>query len=106
MGPSFNEGKNANLCCRSRLNQAERAKTNSGTIFSGMEGAMNTISLHLAVQSQRNSRWNEVKRQIREWWHFARSRYELESLDERCLHDIGMSRCTADFEACKPFWMA
>jgi uncharacterized protein YjiS (DUF1127 family) len=30
----------------------------------------------------------------------------LESLDDRCLQDIGMSRCTADFEASKPFWMA
>jgi uncharacterized protein YjiS (DUF1127 family) len=82
-------------------------KQNPRTIFSEMEGAMNTISLHLAVQSDRNLRWNEVKRQkIREWWHFDRSRYELESLDDRCLHDIGMSRCTADFEASKPFWMA
>jgi hypothetical protein len=36
----------------------------------------------------------------------ARSRYELESLDDRCLQDMGMSRCTADFEAAKPFWMA
>jgi uncharacterized protein YjiS (DUF1127 family) len=70
-----------------------------------MEGAMNTISLHLAVHSQCNSRWNEIKRQIAEWWHCARSRHELESLDERCLHEIGMSRCTADFEASKPFWM-
>jgi uncharacterized protein YjiS (DUF1127 family) len=74
-------------------------------MFSGMEGAMNTISLHLAVHSQCNSRWNEIKRQIIEWWHCARSRHELESLDERCLHDIWMSRCTADFEASKPFWM-
>jgi uncharacterized protein YjiS (DUF1127 family) len=75
-------------------------------MFPGVEDAMSTISLHLAVQSNRNSRWNEVKRQIREWWHFARSRHELESHDDRCLHDIGMSRCTADFEASKPFWMA
>jgi uncharacterized protein YjiS (DUF1127 family) len=73
--------------------------------FSGMEGAMNTISLHLAVHSHRNTRWNEVNRRLAEWWHFARSRYELEGLDDRCLRDIGMSRCTADFEASKPFWM-
>jgi uncharacterized protein YjiS (DUF1127 family) len=70
-----------------------------------MEGAMNTINLHLAVHSHCNSRWIEIKRQITEWWHCARSRHELESLDERCLHDIGVSRCTADFEASKPFWM-
>jgi uncharacterized protein YjiS (DUF1127 family) len=70
-----------------------------------MESAMNTISLHLAVRSHRNIRWNEVNRRLAEWWHIACSRYELESLDDRSLHDIGMSRCTADFEAAKPFWM-
>ena len=75
-------------------------------MFPGVEGAMNTISLHLGVQSNRNSRWHDAKRQIRQWWHFARTRHELESLDDRCLHDKGMSRCTADFEASKPFWMA
>jgi uncharacterized protein YjiS (DUF1127 family) len=72
-----------------------------------MEDVMNTISLdHLTVQSQRISRWKEAKRRMIEWRHFARSRYELESLDDRCLRDIGMSRCTADFEASKPFWIA
>jgi uncharacterized protein YjiS (DUF1127 family) len=71
-----------------------------------MESAMNTISLHLTVQPHRGLRWSDVKQQVTEWWHFARSRYELESLDDRCLQDMGMSRCTADFEAAKPFWMA
>ena len=66
---------------------------------------MDTIGLRLIVQFHRNWRWNEMKPQITEWWHCARSRHELESLDERCLHDIGMSRCTADFEVSKPFWM-
>jgi uncharacterized protein YjiS (DUF1127 family) len=73
--------------------------------FSGTESAMNTISLHLAVHSHRNTRWNEVNRRLAEWWHFFRSRYALEGLDDRCLQDIGMSRCTADFEASKPFWI-
>ena len=75
-------------------------------MLAGMESAMNTISLHLTVQHQRGFRWSNVKQQITGWWHFARSRYELESLDDRCLQDIGMTRCTADFEAAKPFWMA
>jgi uncharacterized protein YjiS (DUF1127 family) len=70
-----------------------------------MESAMNTISVHLVVHSHRNTRWKEINRRIAEWWHFTRSRYELESLDDRCLNYIGMSRCTADFEASKPFWM-
>lgn len=34
-------------------------------------------------------------------WHFrARSRRELEGLDDRLLRDIGVDRC----EARKPFW--
>ena len=74
-------------------------------IYYELENAMDTISLCLIVQSHRNSRWNEMKRQIAEWWRCARSRLELESLDDRCLHDIGMSRCTADFKVPKPFWM-
>jgi uncharacterized protein YjiS (DUF1127 family) len=64
---------------------------------------MKTISLHLAVHVHCNSRRNEIKRQFTEWWYCAHSRHELESLDERCLHDIGMSRCAADFEASKPY---
>jgi uncharacterized protein YjiS (DUF1127 family) len=66
---------------------------------------MKTISLHLTVQGHRGLRWSDVKRQVAEWWNLARSRYDLESLDDRCLRDIGMSRCTADFESAKPFWM-
>jgi uncharacterized protein YjiS (DUF1127 family) len=102
----FNDGNPPTCAAHHVLIRLNGLRERQGRYSPGMEGAMNTISLHLAVQSNRNSRWNEVKRQITEWWHFARSRYELESLDDRCLHDIGMSRCTADFEASKPFWMA
>jgi uncharacterized protein YjiS (DUF1127 family) len=66
---------------------------------------MNTISLHLTVQPHREFRSSDVKQQVTEWRHFARSRYELRSLDDRCLQGIGVSRCSADFEAAKPFWM-
>ena len=66
---------------------------------------MITMSLDLAVQPNRHLRWTEVKQRVTEWWYSARSRYELQSLDDRCLQDIGMSRCTADFESTKPFWM-
>ena len=66
---------------------------------------MKTISLPLTVHSNRGLRWSDVKRQVAAWWNLARSRYDLESLDDRCLQDIGMSRCTADFESAKPFWM-
>jgi uncharacterized protein YjiS (DUF1127 family) len=40
-----------------------------------------------------------------DWRHNIQSRIELESLDDRSLQDIGLTRCTADFEAAKPFWM-
>jgi uncharacterized protein YjiS (DUF1127 family) len=66
---------------------------------------MSTVSLHLTVHSHCNLRWSKMKRQVTEWWHYARSRQELQSLDDRSLRDIGISRCTADFEAGKPFWM-
>lgn len=67
---------------------------------------MNTISLHLTAHPQRDQHWSEFKQQVKEWWHCARSRHELQCLDDKCLQDIGVSRCTADFEAAKPFWMA
>jgi len=47
-----------------------------------------------------------LKQHLVEWRHRARSRKELMSLNDRCLQDIGISRCTANFEASKPFWMA
>jgi uncharacterized protein YjiS (DUF1127 family) len=71
-----------------------------------MEGAMNTISLHLTVHAHGGWRLSQVIRQASDWWNSARSRYELQNLDDRCLQDIGMSRCSADFEAAKPFCMA
>jgi uncharacterized protein YjiS (DUF1127 family) len=38
------------------------------------------------------------------WWHRVRSRYELESLSERDLADMGMTRIDAFNEIQKPFW--
>ena len=39
-----------------------------------------------------------------EWWHRIVSRYELESLSERDLADMGMTRVDAFNEIQKPFW--
>ena len=39
-----------------------------------------------------------------EWWHRIMSRYELESLSERDLADMGISRIDAFNEIQKPFW--
>jgi len=71
---------------------------------------MSTMRLDLTIQSLGRS-WSRVqvsavKRQLTGWRHNIRSRAELESLDDRSLQDIGLTRCTADFEAAKPFWVA
>jgi uncharacterized protein YjiS (DUF1127 family) len=39
------------------------------------------------------------------WWRQVRSRYELESLDDAILRDIGLSRRVERIEQSKPFWM-
>jgi len=67
---------------------------------------MSTMSLDLTKRSCSGLQWRDVKRQLTDWWHAARSRAELESLDDKSLQDIGLTRCTADFEAAKPFWIA
>jgi uncharacterized protein YjiS (DUF1127 family) len=66
---------------------------------------MNTLSLSLTVQSRQGLRWSDVKRRLIVWWQYSRSRSELEGLSDTSLQDIGVSRCTAEFEAAKPFWM-
>jgi uncharacterized protein YjiS (DUF1127 family) len=72
-----------------------------------MEEAMSTTTLDLiTVHPHRRLRWSQVKQCLVEWRHRARSRRELMTLNDRCLQDIGISRCTVDFEASKPFWMA
>ena len=70
-----------------------------------LEGAMRTMSLHIAGR-QRRLRWNQVKKGLIEWQHRARSRRDLMNLSDVELRDIGITRCTAGYEASKPFWMA
>jgi uncharacterized protein YjiS (DUF1127 family) len=45
-----------------------------------------------------------LKQKLVKWRSRACSRNELMSLSDRCLQDIGISRCTSDIEATKPFW--
>jgi uncharacterized protein YjiS (DUF1127 family) len=66
---------------------------------------MNTLSLGLTVHSRQGLRWSDVKHRLIMWWQYSRSRSELEGLSDTSLQDIGISRCTAEFEAAKPFWM-
>jgi uncharacterized protein YjiS (DUF1127 family) len=39
-----------------------------------------------------------------EWRRLARQRRDLASLDDRALHDIGISRADVFAETTKPFW--
>jgi len=65
---------------------------------------MSTINLDV-MNGHRQRVWRQVQHGFAEWRRRARSRGELMSLSDRTLQDIGISRCTARFEACKPFWM-
>ncbi len=68
---------------------------------------MSAIGLdQITVHPRSQLRWSQVTQYLVEWRHGARSREELMSLNDRFLQDIGISRCTANFEASKPFWMA
>lgn len=52
------------------------------------------------------TRWNQLTHSLGEWRRRVRSRDELRGLSDHSLHDIGLSRCDAEFEAAKRFWMA
>jgi uncharacterized protein YjiS (DUF1127 family) len=66
---------------------------------------MSVMSLSKTV-TYRLSGWSKLESLVREWWHRVRSRYELESLSERDLADMGMTRIDAFNEIQKPFWQA
>jgi len=70
---------------------------------------MNTTNWNLrnlTVQTHSGLRWSDVDQRLKDWWHGIVSRSELESLDDRCLQDIGILRGTMNLEAVKPFWMS
>lgn len=43
---------------------------------------------------------------LAQWQARARERHELATLDERALHDIGLTRGDIESETAKPFWRA
>jgi uncharacterized protein YjiS (DUF1127 family) len=68
---------------------------------------MRTMSLDITgLRSRHGLRWSQVKQGLAVWRHRVYSRGELMNLSDSSLRDIGLSRCSADFEASKPFWMA
>jgi uncharacterized protein YjiS (DUF1127 family) len=69
------------------------------------EQAMAVISLNrIAAPSCRLRGLSKLEALFCEWWHRVISRYELESLSERDLADMGMTRIDAFNEMQKPFW--
>ncbi len=65
---------------------------------------MNTTALRIHLPPRYH--WREARQKFTVWRHHACSRRELVDLSDRCLQDIGISRCSTNFEAAKPFWMA
>jgi uncharacterized protein YjiS (DUF1127 family) len=67
---------------------------------------MRATSLDITGIRSHRRRWSQVKRGLAEWQHRIYSRGELMNLSDSSLRDIGLSRCSADVEASKLFWMA
>ena len=59
-----------------------------------------------AVRSRRLPLWSALRALIIEWCQRTRSRYDLMTLSERDLSDMGLTRQDAFNETCKPFWEA
>jgi len=66
-----------------------------------------SLTKHSAANSRvfRLSPWSAVRTMIVEWRRRVRSRYELMSLGDAELRDIGLTRGEADFEQSKSFWL-
>jgi uncharacterized protein YjiS (DUF1127 family) len=70
-----------------------------------LEQAMSVISLSKTVTPTEPLRaWSMLESTFDQWRHRIRSRYELESLNERDLADMGMTRLDTFNEIQKPFW--
>jgi uncharacterized protein YjiS (DUF1127 family) len=57
------------------------------------------------TRARRVSPLSQMANRFVEWRRRSHSRHELASLSDVMLHDIGLSRADAEFEASKPFWM-
>jgi len=64
------------------------------------------ITSAMTSRQSRSFNWDQIVRRIAEWQQRSRSRQELHYLSDATLRDIGLTRCDAHRETCKPFWMA
>ncbi len=76
------------------------------TTFWAAKQAMSAIPLSQTAYSNYRTPplWNNLQALCSQWWHRIISRYELESLSERDLADMGMTRMDVFNEIQKPFW--
>jgi len=65
---------------------------------------MSAMNLSSSAAGYRRLVWGEIKVLIGRCRERVYSRYELMSLNEGDLRDIGLTRGEAEFEAAKPFW--
>jgi len=68
------------------------------------------IAHHTLINSQPSRRSSRLvarlRATLRQWRRRIEERDELARLDERSLHDIGLSRASVYAELRKPFWRA
>jgi uncharacterized protein YjiS (DUF1127 family) len=75
----------------------------------GMERAMRTTDIGTfsvpTFRAYHAARKRHLRTLISGYWQRVRSRYELASLGEADLRDVGLSGAEAEFETTKPFWL-
>jgi len=68
---------------------------------------MSTMNLSISTfRPYRSSCWSEFKRCVAVWRYCVTSRWELMSLSDRELSDIGLTPMDRYNERSKPFWQA
>ena len=100
--PRWRDLQLPNLCSRSHPRWEIDGNVLVGS--SGVEAVVSTSTDAACVGAHRSSPWGQLNLLLGDWGQRSRSRYELESLDDAMLRDIGLSRSEGRFEASKPFW--
>lgn len=67
---------------------------------------MSATTIGHMSNSRASSPLARLRSAVEAWRRRAWEREALASLDERDLHDLGLSRAAAAYEAGKPFWRA
>jgi uncharacterized protein YjiS (DUF1127 family) len=86
------------------------AKLSSPSLLNGpspqsRKGSLRQSALGVDFTLERlRSRLETIVGKVIEWKRRIEERRELMTLDDRMLHDIGLSRTDAEKEARKPFW--